>query len=117
VRARRRRPHRSPAESGSAPGAVVKVAMTVLLIAPLGFVMGMPFPTALEKPVEWHDRVGALGLVVELGVELAGIGSAVCSIWPHRPCWYGHIRRPSPIRRPERRGWCWRRERAGRSFP
>ena len=31
-----------------------KAALTVLLIAPLGFVMGMPFPTALQRLEEWH---------------------------------------------------------------
>src|SRR5436305_15287763 len=28
--------------------------MTVGLIAPLGFVMGMPFPTALQRLEAWH---------------------------------------------------------------
>lgn len=31
-----------------------KVIMTVALIAPIGFLMGMPFPTALTRLEEWH---------------------------------------------------------------
>jgi hypothetical protein len=30
------------------------MAITAGLIAPLGFVMGMPFPTALQRLEEWH---------------------------------------------------------------
>jgi len=33
----------------------LKVAMTVALLAPLGFVMGMPFPTGLQKLEQWHS--------------------------------------------------------------
>ncbi len=33
----------------------VKMALTVALIAPLGFVMGMPFPAALKRLEEWHE--------------------------------------------------------------
>ncbi len=32
----------------------LKVAITTLLIAPLGFAMGMPFPTALQRLEGWH---------------------------------------------------------------
>ena len=32
----------------------VKMAVTVALIAPLGFAMGMPFPAALKRLEEWH---------------------------------------------------------------
>jgi len=32
----------------------VKVALTVAVIAPLGFVMGMPFPAALKRLEHWH---------------------------------------------------------------
>uniref|UniRef100_Q020T5 Spermine synthase n=1 Tax=Solibacter usitatus (strain Ellin6076) TaxID=234267 RepID=Q020T5_SOLUE len=32
----------------------LKTAMTVALIAPLGFIMGMPFPTGLKRLEEWH---------------------------------------------------------------
>jgi predicted membrane-bound spermidine synthase len=32
----------------------VKMGVTVALIAPLGFVMGMPFPSALKRLEEWH---------------------------------------------------------------
>jgi hypothetical protein len=32
----------------------VKMALTVAVIAPLGFIMGMPFPTGLRLLEEWH---------------------------------------------------------------
>ena len=32
----------------------LKCALTVAMIVPLGFVMGMPFPAALERLEEWH---------------------------------------------------------------
>ena len=32
----------------------LKALLTVVLIVPLGFVMGMPFPTALNRLEEWH---------------------------------------------------------------
>jgi len=63
----------------------IKVLMTVGLLAPLGFVMGMPFPTGLQKLEEWHSpsvrwawslnaaasvlgSVGALVLAIYLGL-------------------------------------------------
>jgi spermidine synthase len=33
---------------------VLKIAITIALIAPLGFIMGMPFPTGLKRLEEWH---------------------------------------------------------------
>jgi hypothetical protein len=33
---------------------VLRMAITVVLIAPLGFIMGMPFPTGLKRLEEWH---------------------------------------------------------------
>jgi len=40
-----------------------KIVLTVVLLTPLGFVMGMPFPTALRRlermhapSVRWHGR-------------------------------------------------------------
>src|SRR5262249_48538026 len=32
----------------------LKIVISVLFIAPLGFVMGMPFPTGLTRLEEWH---------------------------------------------------------------
>ncbi len=63
----------------------VKALMTVALLAPLGFVMGMPFPTGLKKLEDWHSpsvrwawslnaaasvlgSVGALVLAIYLGL-------------------------------------------------
>ena len=49
-------------------------SITVALIAPLGFVMGMPFPTALRRLEEVARALGALGVVAQRRVERAGIG-------------------------------------------
>jgi len=63
----------------------LKALMTVALLAPLGFVMGMPFPTGLQKLEKWHSpsvrwawslnaaasvlgSVGALVLAIYLGL-------------------------------------------------
>jgi hypothetical protein len=63
----------------------LKQLITVALIAPLGFVMGMPFPTALRRLEDWHapsvrwawslnaaasvlGSVGALVLAIYLGL-------------------------------------------------
>ena len=32
----------------------LKIVLTVAMIAPLGFAMGMPFPSALRRLEEWH---------------------------------------------------------------
>ncbi|HUP04258.1 MAG TPA: hypothetical protein VMU19_09730 [Bryobacteraceae bacterium] len=70
----------------------IKMALTAGLIAPLGFVMGMPFPTALRLLEEWHapsvrwawslnaaasvlGSVGALVLSIYLGLmQTLGVG-------------------------------------------
>ena len=60
----------------------LKMAMTVLLIAPLGFVMGMPFPTGLERLEQWHAPAvrWAWSLHAAAGV-LGSVAALFCSIY------------------------------------
>jgi predicted membrane-bound spermidine synthase len=60
----------------------VKVVLTVALIAPLGFVMGMPFPTGLKHlgerhapSVRWAWSLNAASSV------LGSVGALVCAIY------------------------------------
>jgi len=60
----------------------VKVAITILLISPVGFVMGMPFPTGLKRleahqpsSVRWAWSLNAASSV------MGSAGAIVCSIY------------------------------------
>jgi hypothetical protein len=60
----------------------LKIAITVALLAPLGFVMGMPFPTALRRleqlhppSVRWAWSLNAASSV------LGSVGALVCAIY------------------------------------
>jgi hypothetical protein len=60
----------------------VKIAITILLIAPAGFVMGMPFPTGLRRlsehqqsSVRWAWSLNAASSV------MGSAGAIVCSIY------------------------------------
>jgi hypothetical protein len=60
----------------------LKIVMTVALLMPLGFVMGMPFPTALRKleqmhapSVRWAWSLNAASSV------LGSVGALVCAIY------------------------------------
>jgi spermidine synthase len=60
----------------------LKMAMTVALLSPLGFVMGMPFPTALRRlermhapSVRWAWSLNAASSV------LGSVGALVCAIY------------------------------------
>jgi predicted membrane-bound spermidine synthase len=60
----------------------LKVLITVLLIAPAGFVMGMPFPTGLRRLEEWHAP--ALRWAWSLNAASSVLGSVtalVCAIY------------------------------------
>jgi hypothetical protein len=60
----------------------LKVAMSVLMIAPLGFVMGLPFPTGLKRLEEWHPP--SVRWAWSLNAASSVLGSAcalVCSIY------------------------------------
>jgi hypothetical protein len=60
----------------------LKMAITTLLIAPLGFVMGMPFPTALQRLEEWHAPSVRWAWSLNAASSVLGsVGSLVCSIY------------------------------------
>ena len=59
-----------------------KVAITVMLIAPLGFVMGMPFPAALERLVQWHAPSVRWAWSLNAASSVLGsVGALVCAIY------------------------------------
>ena len=60
----------------------LKAVLTVVLIAPLGFAMGMPFPTALARLEEWHAP--SLRWAWSLNAASSVLGSVaalVCAIY------------------------------------
>ena len=60
----------------------LKVLMTVALIAPAGFVMGMPFPTALQKLEEWHAPSVRWAWSLNAAASVLGsVGSLVSAIY------------------------------------
>ena len=59
-----------------------KMAITAGLIAPLGFVMGMPFPTALQRLEEWHaPSVRWAWSLNSASSVLGSVGALVFSIY------------------------------------
>jgi spermidine synthase len=60
----------------------LKMAMTVALIAPLGFVMGMPFPTGLQRLEEWHPPSVRWAWSLNAAASVLGsVGALFCSIY------------------------------------
>jgi hypothetical protein len=60
----------------------LKALITVVLIAPLGFVMGMPFPTALLRLEEWHAPSVRWAWSLNAASSVLGsVGALVCSIY------------------------------------
>jgi hypothetical protein len=60
----------------------LKVAITVLLIAPLGLVMGMPFPAGLQRLEEWHAPSVRWAWSLNAAASVLGsVGALVCSIY------------------------------------
>jgi hypothetical protein len=60
----------------------LKVVITVLLIAPLGLVMGMPFPTGLQRLEEWHPPSVRWAWSLNAAASVLGsVGALVCSIY------------------------------------
>jgi len=60
----------------------LKMAMTVLLIAPAGFVMGMPFPAGLARLEEWHAPSVRWAWSLNAASSVLGsVGAMVCSIY------------------------------------
>jgi hypothetical protein len=59
-----------------------KQVITVLLIAPLGFVMGMPFPTALRDLEDWHAPSVRWAWSLNAASSVLGsVGALVCAIY------------------------------------
>jgi spermidine synthase len=59
-----------------------KVVMTVALIAPIGFLMGMPFPTALARLEEWHAPSVRWAWSLNAASSVLGsVGALVCAIY------------------------------------
>jgi hypothetical protein len=60
----------------------LKMALTILLIAPLGFVMGMPFPTGLARLKEWHAPTVRWAWSLNAAASVLGsVGALMCSIY------------------------------------
>ena len=60
----------------------LKAALTVVLIAPLGFAMGMPFPTALARLEEWHAPSLRWAWSLNAASSVLGsVGALVCAIY------------------------------------
>ena len=60
----------------------LKVLIAVLLIAPLGLVMGMPFPTGLARLEEWHAPSVRWAWSLNAAASVLGsVGALVCSIY------------------------------------
>lgn len=60
----------------------LKVALTVALVAPLGFVMGMPFPVALQRLEAWHAPSVRWAWSLNAASSVLGsVGALVCAIY------------------------------------
>ena len=77
----------APVLSGLLTGLVwlplpLKMAITVLLIAPLGFLMGMPFPSGLERLEQWHPASVRWAWSLNAAASVLGsVGALVCGIY------------------------------------
>jgi hypothetical protein len=61
---------------------LLKVLITVLLIAPLGFMMGMPFPAGLQRLEEWHAPAVRWAWSLNAAASVLGsVGALVCCIY------------------------------------
>ena len=60
----------------------LKAVMTVLLIAPLGFLMGIPFPSGLERLESWHPASVRWAWSLNAAASVLGsVGALVCGIY------------------------------------
>ena len=60
----------------------LKFAIAVAMISPAGFVMGMPFPTALKRLEEWHKPSVRWAWSLNAAPSVLGsVGSLVCGIY------------------------------------
>jgi len=69
-------------EAGVGLPLAVKFAITVALISPAGFVMGMPFPTALKRLEAWHKPSVRWAWSLNAAASVLGsVGSLVCALY------------------------------------
>ncbi|MEI9974069.1 MAG: hypothetical protein WDO73_19670 [Ignavibacteriota bacterium] len=62
----------------------LKVVLTVALLMPLGFVMGMPFPTALRRLEEMHAPSVRWAWSLNAASSVLGsVGALVCKLKPY----------------------------------
>ena len=60
----------------------LKAVLTVMLITPLGFAMGMPFPTALARLEEWHPPSVRWAWSLNAASSVLGsVAALVCAIY------------------------------------
>ncbi len=60
----------------------LKMLLTVLLLAPLGFLMGVPFPAGLARLEEWHPpSVRWAWSLNAASCVLGSVGALVCSVY------------------------------------
>ena len=60
----------------------LKAALTVALIAPLGFLMGMPFPAGLQRLERWHPPSVRWAWSLNAAASVLGsVGALVCAIY------------------------------------
>jgi hypothetical protein len=60
----------------------LKVLITVLLVAPLGFGMGMPFPTGLQRLEQWHAPSVRWAWSLNAASSVLGsVGALVCAVY------------------------------------
>ncbi len=60
----------------------VKIAITVMMIAPVGFVMGMPFPTGLKRLEQMHKPSVRWAWSLNAAASVLGsVGALVCAIY------------------------------------
>jgi len=60
----------------------LKVAITIALIAPLGFLMGMPFPAGLERLEKWSPASVRWAWSLNAAASVLGsVGALVCGIY------------------------------------
>ena len=59
-----------------------KVALTIVMIAPAGFFMGMPFPTGLRRLEEWHRPSVRWAWALNAAASVLGsVAALVCAIY------------------------------------
>jgi hypothetical protein len=60
----------------------IKIAMTALMIAPAGFLMGMPFPTGLRRLEKWHHPSVRWAWALNAASSVLGsVGALLCAIY------------------------------------